>query len=101
MIRFDLPKNVKALCDETVPFTSESLFGDDLNSKVKEVNEMNKLVNKVNDNPRPYFNNSARRGGRFRGNSFRGRGRRGNNRYSPYTAPKKGQSLNKSGPSKA
>ena len=102
-IRPDLPKNMRGLCDESVEFSAESLFGDDLTGNVKEVNELNKLSGKFEKEFR-----YPRRG--VRGGFGRGRGARRFQRPTPYQKQgqfqnynkndKKGP-LNKSGPSKA
>ena len=113
-IKRELPSNMQGLCRESENFSSSYLFGDDLNSKIKEVSELNKVSNKMKKSsftPRNFPQQSVR------GSYVRGRGRgmrrwprtpRGNFRYSPYAknmaakndGPKKVSSLNKSGPSR-
>lgn len=102
-IKKDLPKTMHGLCRESVAHSSTNLFGDHLNTSIKEVSELNRISN--NFRPR-----GARGIGRFRGRGFpiRGRGRgmrqgtrgRGQNkRFHPYQGSEK-KASNQPGPSK-
>ena len=84
-IKRELPLPMQGLCRDPEVFSAKFLFGDELNDKIKEVTELNKVKNKFEKDT-----NSNR--GNMRG-SGRGRGRGGpnyrgyprdQNRYRPY-----------------
>ena len=88
-IKGDLPKNMQGICDSADKETpSEFLFGENLNSKIKEVVELNKLSTKFD---KPYEKRNFYRGGR----QFRGRYTRGGRKFfprhrsAPYNNPRK------------
>ena len=104
-IKRDLPLAMQGLCKEDVGFSSTLLFGDNLNSSIKEVSELNKISHSLKTRGfKPY--RGYRRGSVFRGRGRvlvrRGfRGRNANYRYAPYY-PKKSderKSSNSVGPS--
>ena len=84
----DLPKNMQGLCREEVKFTGTELFGDDLNSTIKNVTELNKVSNSIKgfSKPGPSYQNRGNSFGHFksRGRFIRGRGRM-MRRYTPYS----------------
>ena len=84
LIKNDLPNNMQGLCQETDEISASYLFGDNLNARIKEVTELNKVKRTV------FSDNRGKRGsirGRFRGR-FRGFSRgnygRTQRRYHPY-----------------
>ena len=64
LIKRDLPPRMKGLCRDGEEFSGKLLFGDNLNGKIKEVSELNKVTNDF-------------KRGSFRGRGFRGMGRGG------------------------
>ena len=64
-IKKDLPKPMQGLCRDPEEFSASLLFGDNLNNKIKEVSELNKVKGKIT------FDKDFNRRGRGRG---RGRG---------------------------
>jgi len=99
-VRRDLPKNMHGLCRDDVQCSSTLLFGENLNSTIKEVSELNKISSSLR--PRGSFSGRSRgfNTGRGRGRLMRRGGRvsRGfQNRFHPYVTKKP---LNKPGPSR-
>jgi len=99
-VKRDLPKPMQGLCRDSVAFSSTNLFGDSLNSSIKEVSELNRISN----NLRPRGSMAMRSRGRGfsnrgRGRGFRrgGRGRGSAQRFQPYNKERKAP--NQSGPS--
>ena len=79
-IKRDLPLKMKGLCRDE-EFSGKYLFGDNLNAKIKEVSELNKVTldfKKVN-----YRTNNRGVRGSYRGGMRGFRGRRAF-RFSPY-----------------
>ena len=104
VIKHELPKTMQGLCRDPEDFSPSYLFGDNLNSKIKEVSELNKVKHIVQAPPRGTFRS------RFSSNYFRGgtstRARRrgfkptrtfgGRKRYTPYTGtPSRSKNGNK------
>ena len=88
IIKKELPSAMQGLCKEPESFSANFLFGDELNSKIKEVTELNK-VKKQFDFPssiRGNFRGAGRGRGRG-GPSFRGYSR-DTGRYRPYSRSK-------------
>ena len=91
-IKKELPQNMQGLCREPEVFSAKFLFGDELNDKIKEVTELNKVKNKFDkdfyssrDNYRGAGRGRARAGfSSFRGSS-RGQWQR---RFKPYSYEK-------------
>lgn len=98
-VKKDINKNMQGLCRDTDEFYPDQLFGSDLNSKIKEVTETNKLKSKVATED--LRKKSGFRGGRNRG-KWRGGFGKNKQRYVPYpknyNAPKNGPA-SKGGPS--
>ena len=103
LIKNDLPRDMQRLCDESVEGSSDLLFGDDLNSQIKDVVELNKLSGRFSDPTRTNYD-------RFRYTDFRGRrsGRSSGFRHKkapfrsgPYSTSRGSRRpLNRRGPSK-
>ena len=87
LVKKVLPNHMHGLCSDTIQFSSSNLFGDDLNSSVKEVSELNRISRSFQPRGIPV---RGRRGQFSRGS--RGRGaRRGastafTRKYRPYNA---------------
>ena len=43
MVKCELPMSMQGLCRDSIGFTGSNLFGDNLNSSIKEVSELNKV----------------------------------------------------------
>lgn len=103
-IKKDIPKHMHGICREDIEFSSNFLFGDHLNSSIKEVSELNKISSSFKT--RGFRNSRGMRRGfqpRNRGRiSKRGNYTRGSSYKSPYP-PKRNddkKNLNSQGPSK-
>ena len=91
VIRKDLPDKLQGICNPDMEFTGALLFGDNLQSRIKDVSETTRLANVLK---RPTASGSGFLRGRFRGrfhggsrgSRIMGRGRisRGT-RYNPYS----------------
>ena len=81
-IKKDLPQAMQGLCKQPENFSPNFIFGEDLNEKIKEVTELNRVKNKFEkDQPRGQY----RGAGRGRGTGGRGfKNYRGSPRYRPY-----------------
>ena len=66
-IKSDLPRNMQGLCGEVTEFSPTYLFGEDLNNKIKQVSELNKVKNKFNF---PYKGGNKSFKGGFHGNRY-------------------------------
>ena len=86
-IKSDLPNNMQDLCLETEEVSATFLFGDNLNARIKEVAELNRVKRTISsaDKGRKGFMRGRFRG-RFRA-SPRGHWGRMNRRYTPYLSP--------------
>ena len=72
----DLPQNMQGLCREDSDFSGSNLFGENLNSKIKEVSELNKISKDIRGRGRGSYRGNRGRGPRNRGNySFKHTGR--------------------------
>ena len=82
MLKKYLPKLMQGLCRDPKEFSATHLFGDNLNSKIKEVTELNKVKGKIF-----YDRDTVRRGrsrGRGRANFRMSRGFYNRNQRRPY-----------------
>ena len=66
-----LPKNMLGLCRDSVEFSGSYLFGDNLNNKIKEVTELNKVAFTIK---RGSFNQRTGSFGRFPRGNYTSRG---------------------------
>ena len=100
VIKTDLPKNMQGLCrDEDEP-SPNLLFGDDLNSKIKEVSELNRISTKFTPAATGARNSSRgrtyNRGRRFFRNRFTKK-----SSFGQRNQPKNGAAGSKPSPGKA
>ena len=74
-LKKDLPPNMIGLCRESVPFSGSNLFGENLNSEIKEVSELNKVSQSLRFRGRGVYRGRAsiRRGRWMPRRGFRGR----------------------------
>ena len=85
-IRNDLPNNMQGLCKFDDEISPDLLFGEDLNTKIKKVSELNKIKSKVSFSTRGGKNASFQRGG-FRGSKMGNRNNRSQGRFHPAKKP--------------
>ena len=72
----ELSQNMQGLCREDSDFSGSNLFGENLNSKIKEVSELNKISKDIRGRGRGSYGGNRGRGPRNRGNySFKHTGR--------------------------
>jgi len=95
-IKNELPKNMQGLCRDADEFSPSLLFGDNLNAKIKEVSELNKIRHTVKPLTRPARNIRGNPSGFSRGSGFRTArsGFRGRRRFTPYYRAASSQSKN-------
>ena len=87
----DLPQNMQGFCREDSDFSGSNLFGENLNSKIKEVSELNKISKDIRGRGRESYRGNRGRGPRNRGNyPFKrsGRGKFYAKRDNPYKGGK-------------
>ena len=100
-MRRNLPRNMQGLCGDSVEFSSSHLFGDNLNSSIKDISELNKISSSLKQRGSSNNRSNFRRGNfRERGRAFRGSATRSSKRYAPYTKNEARRPLNEQGPSR-
>ena len=91
-IKKELPQNMQGLCRDPEVFSAKFLFGDELNDKIKEVTELNKVKNKFDKDSyssRDNYRGAGRGRARAGYSSFRGASRgQWQRRFKPYTYEK-------------